>query len=226
MMFGAPKSVSVLWALLNEPERQTIEHAHRTGLLTAAEHLERTWAWARRGGAGWKEQTPGLLMAQFDHHTSRAYDPHIHTHTLIFNLAPRWDGSWGAVAGRELYRAQKDAGAVYQRALASELERLDYRLDFTQKTFRVAAIPYDVERAFSKRRQAIEEAACTYGYTTAKGVELARVWTLQAKQKVRLDGSFTAWEAEAKALGFELGPKHQYARSFVATPERPHFVET
>jgi conjugative relaxase-like TrwC/TraI family protein len=225
MIFSAPKSVSVLWALSNEPERQAIEHAHRSAVRTAAEHLERTWAWARRGRDGWKEQTAGLLMAQFDHHTSRASDPQIHTHCFIFNLAPRWDGSWGAVAGRELYRAQKDAGAVYRRALASELERLDYHLDREQKIFRVAAIPYDVERAFSKRRQAIEEAARAYGYTTAKGMEVANLRTVQAKREARLDGLFKAWEAEAKALGFELGPKRQHARPSVAATGRPHFAQ-
>jgi conjugative relaxase-like TrwC/TraI family protein len=58
-------------------------------------------------------------MAQFDHHTSRESDPQLHTHTFIFNLAPRRDGSWGAIVNRELYKAQKRAGATYRRSLAS-----------------------------------------------------------------------------------------------------------
>ncbi len=53
-------------------------------------------------------------MAQFDHHTSRESDPQLHTHAFIFNLAPRRDGSWGAIISRELYKAQKEAGATYR----------------------------------------------------------------------------------------------------------------
>ena len=83
-------------------------------MLAATTHLERTAAWARRGaGGGLREPTAGLLVAQFDHHTSLSADPQLHTHSFVFNLAPRRDGSWGAIISRELYKAQKDAGAVY-----------------------------------------------------------------------------------------------------------------
>jgi conjugative relaxase-like TrwC/TraI family protein len=44
-------------------------------------------------------------MAHFDHHTSRESDPELHTHIIIFNLAPRRDGSWGAIVCREFYNA-------------------------------------------------------------------------------------------------------------------------
>ncbi len=221
MTFSAPKSVSVLWALSEGPERQTIERAHQSAVLTATAHLERTAAWARRGRAGSvREQTAGLLMAQFDHHTSREADPQLHTHSFIFNLAPRRDGSWGAIVSRELYKAQKDAGAMYRRALAGELERLDYRLDHQKDGFRVAAIPRDIERAFSKRRQAIEEAARTHGYKTPKGMELATLRTRRAKGEARLDGLFKTWQAEAKALGFELNRDHQRTWPIAAASER------
>src|SRR5450755_1124620 len=154
MTFSAPKSVSVLWALSEGHDREAIEQAHRSAVLAATAHLEATAGWARRGrGGATRERTAGLLMAQFDHHTSRESDPQLHTHAFIFNLAPRRDGSWGAILSRELYKAQKQAGATYRRVLASELERQGVRLERQTNTFRVAAIPRDVERAFSKRRQ-------------------------------------------------------------------------
>ena len=220
MTFSAPKSVSVLWALSAERERQAIERAHQSAVLTATAHLERTAAWARRGRAGSvKEQTAGLLMAQFDHHTSRESDPQLHTHSFIFNLAPRRDGSWGAIVSRELYKAQKDAGAMYRRELASELVRLGYRLDLQKDGFRIAAIPRDIERAFSKRRQAIEEAALTHGYTTPKGMELATLRTRRAKQEAKLDGLFKTWQAAARTLGFELNRTRQQERMVPAPSE-------
>jgi conjugative relaxase-like TrwC/TraI family protein len=129
MTFSAPKSVSVLWALSEGHEREPIEQAHRSAVLAATTHLEATAGWARRGRQGaTRERTAGLLMAQFDHHTSRESDPQLHTHTFIFNLAPRRDGSWGAILSRELYKAQKEAGVTYRRALASELERQGIRI--------------------------------------------------------------------------------------------------
>ncbi|WP_316187721.1 MULTISPECIES: MobF family relaxase [unclassified Bradyrhizobium] len=206
MTFSAPKSVSVLWALSDAPERQIIAQAHRSAVLTATAQLEATAGWARRGRAGTtREQTAGLLMAQFDHHTSRESDPQLHTHTFVFNLAPRRDGSWGAIVSRELYKAQKQAGATYRRALASELERQGVRLEQQKDTFRVAAIPRHIERAFSKRRQAIEEAAKAHGYSTPKGMELATLRTRRPKRDAKLSELANHWRAEAKALGFDLG---------------------
>jgi conjugative relaxase-like TrwC/TraI family protein len=221
MTFSAPKSVSVLWALSPGQERPAIEQAHRAAVLAATRHLEATAAWARRGkGGAVREQTAGLLMAQFDHHTSRESDPQLHTHCFIFNCAPRRDGSWGAIISRDLYKAQKQAGAIYRHALGKELERQGHRLDWQKDNFRVAAIPRKVERAFSKRRQAIEEAARKHGYRTAKGMERATLRTRQPKKERKLDDLFKDWQAEAEALGFDLNRDRQ--QTFRQIPHAEH----
>jgi conjugative relaxase-like TrwC/TraI family protein len=226
MTFSAPKSVSVLWALSHEHDRRAIEQAHQSAVVAATTHLERVAGWARRGRAGSvRERTAGLLTAQFDHYTSRESDPQLHTHCFIFNFAPRRDGSWGAIVSRELYKAQKCAGRVYRRELGSELERLGYRLEQDSEKLRIALVPPDVERAFSKRRAAIEEAARAHGYKTAKGMELATLRTRRAKKDMRLEGLFKTWEAEAKAMGFQLNRDRQHARQPVATSsERPRLT--
>ena len=131
-------------------------------------------------------------------------DPQLHSHVLVLNLAPRKDGTWGAIVSRELYKAQKQAGAVYRAALAAELEREGHVVERLGDGFRMRAIPREIERAFSKRRQAIEAAAETYGYRSAKELELAALRTRRAKRDVRRDALFEAWRAEARAHGFEL----------------------
>lgn len=205
MTFSAPKSVSVMWALSEKDVRERIEKAHVKAVLKATKSLEQTSAWARRGKGGRvKERTAGLLVAQFDHHTSRDLDPQLHTHSFIFNLAPRKDGTWGAILSRELYKAQKEAGFEYRNALANELERDGFAIERTADNFRMKAIPERIEKAFSKRRQAIEEAAKTYGYDTAKGMELASLRTRQHKQKTETRELYGRWKSEANALGFEL----------------------
>jgi conjugative relaxase-like TrwC/TraI family protein len=205
MTYSAPKSVSVLWALSNEGERQAIIAAYQAAVATAVQQLERSAAFTRRGPAGKaREATAGLLVAAFDHHTSRESDPQLHTHCFVFNLAPRHDRSWGSILSRDLYQAQKATGAVYRKELAEGLERQGYVIDRQAGSFRVTTIPAEVERAFSKRRQAIEEAARAYGYSTPKGMELAALRTRRAKGEAKLESLFESWRNEAKALGYTL----------------------
>ena len=205
MTFSAPKSASVLWALSNENQRMFIETAHQKAVNKALNHLENNHAWARRGRRGSiKERTAGLLVAAFDHHTSRDLDPQLHTHAFIFNLAPRHDGSWGAIVGRELYLAQKEAGSMYRAEFANGLERSGVGITREAESFRVTAIPRDVERAFSKRREAIENAAETYGYSSAKGMEMAALRTRKPKQEMNREALLNMWREEAKTLGFDL----------------------
>jgi conjugative relaxase-like TrwC/TraI family protein len=217
--------MSVLWALSDAEKRPAIELAQRVAVATATKHLEQTAAFARRGkGGAIREPTAGLTLARFDHHTSRDLDPQLHTHVFVFNIAPRKDGSWGAIVSRELYKAQKQAGAIYRDALAAELERHGYGIERSANSFRVAAIPRDVERAFSKRREAIEAAAQTHGYHTPKGMEQAALRTRQAKRAMPRQQLFDAWKAEARAMGFELKPAQRLpsqARA-IAPNQRPH----
>ena len=130
MTYSAPKSVSVMWALSPEKERRTIESAHRQAVSAANKHVEDNAAWTRRGKSGaQREQVAGLVIARFHHHTSRDLDPQMHTHSFIFNTAPRRDGSWGSIVSRDLYKAQKEAGAVYRGHLANALEREGYAIE-------------------------------------------------------------------------------------------------
>lgn len=205
MTFSAPKSVSVMWALAPETDRAKIETAHRNAVRAATTHLEDNHAFTRRGkGGAIREPVAGLTIARFHHHTSRDLDPQIHTHAFIFNSAPRRDGSWGSLVSRDLYKAQKEAGAVYRSHLANELERGGHAVDRYGTTFRLKAIPRDIERAFSKRRQAIEQAADTHGYRTPKGMEQAALRTRQAKRPAQRADLFEAWKQEARTLGFDL----------------------
>lgn len=205
MTFSAPKSVSVMWALAPEADRKQIEAAHRRAVHAATTHLEDTHAFTRRGkGGATREPVAGLTIARFHHHTSRDLDPQLHTHAFIFNSAPRRDGSWGSLVSRDLYKAQKEAGALYRAHLANGLERGGHAVERFGTTFRLTVIPRDIECAFSKRRQAIEQAADTYGYRSAKGMERAALRTRLAKRPAQRAALFEAWKQEARTLGFDL----------------------
>mgnify|MGYP003633960582 CR=1 FL=1 len=214
MTYSAPKSVSVMWALSSPKDRAKIEAVHKNAVSAATRHLEDSHAFTRRGKGGKVlEPVAGLTIARFHHHTSRDLDPQLHTHAFIFNTAPRRDGTWGTIVSRDLYKAQKETGAVYRAHLANQLEREGYAVARNGTGFRLKAIPHNVERAFSKRRQSIEQAAATHGYRTPKGMELAALRTRQAKRPRERAALFKAWQVEAKTMGFNLSKARQQAQS-------------
>ena len=82
-------------------------------------------------------------------------------------------------------------------------------------------IPRDVEQAFSKRRQAIEEAARTHGYTTAKGMELAAIRTRRPKAEAKLETLRGLWREEAKDLGCKIACNIDPLRGHFASNSDP-----
>ena len=221
MTYSAPKSVSVMWALSPETDRAKIEAAHRSAVSAATRHLEDNHAITRRGkGGAIREPVAGLTIARFHHHTSRDLDPQLHTHAFIFNTAPRRDGTWGTLVSRELYKAQKETGAVYRAHLANQLEREGFAVQRQGRSFRLAAIPQNIERNFSKRRQAIEQAAEKFGYNTPKEMELAALRTRQAKRPRERAALFESWKQEAHALGFDLNKARAQTKHNIQIPAR------
>jgi len=121
LTFSAPKSVSVLWALGADDVRGPIEAAHRQAVETALSFLEETTGLTRRGQGGKRMERAELAFALFNHYSSRAFDPQVHTHALLINLAVRQDGTTGALWSQEFFRAKLAAGAMYQVELAAGL---------------------------------------------------------------------------------------------------------
>ena len=205
MTFSAPKAVSVVWALSPEKERQEIQAAQQKAVAAASSWLEEHAAFARRGKAGKiKEAAAGLLMAQFDHETSRDLDPQLHTHSFIFNMAPRQDGSWGAIVSRDLYRAQKQADHIYIRCLRQEMESLGYDTRDADNGFGIKTVPLHVEKTFSKRQQAITEEVEKKGYKSARQREIAALQTRRKKVVRGRSHLLKQWRKEAEDMGFEV----------------------
>jgi conjugative relaxase-like TrwC/TraI family protein len=119
------KSVSVLYALGDRKVGGAVLAAHLAGLAEAVTYLDEHVG-ARRGHGGAEHVAGrGLLAVGFDHRTSRAGDPLLHTHLVVANRVQGPDGHWTALDGRDLYRHRRAADAVYravyQRALTRSL---------------------------------------------------------------------------------------------------------
>jgi conjugative relaxase-like TrwC/TraI family protein len=161
LTFSAPKSVSIAWALSDPDLRKAIEQVQLSAVRQALGYLEEKAGFARVGTDGQKLEKCPLLFALFEHGTSRAMDPQLHTHALLINLTVHPDGRTTAVDSTYLYHFKMAAGAVYRAALAAGMQRLGF--DISQRQlgsslgFELSCIPREIIEEFSQRRAEIEE---------------------------------------------------------------------
>jgi len=203
--FSAPKSVSLL-AEIGEDSR--IPNAHHEATATALTYLQEYAAYARitENGETRLESTGNLVIATFDHHTSRSGDPQLHSHSVILNVTQRSDGEWRALAGEKLYEAKMAAGAVYRATLAHEMQELGYHIELTHTDgrFEVAGLSKEQLNEFSIRSQDIRQAMAEYGLTGAKEAERATLLTREAKKETDLEQLRDEWKARALDQGIDL----------------------
>lgn len=212
LTMSAPKSVSTM--ALVAGDRRLID-AHARAVTTALDYAERHAAATRirDGEAVERVNTGKLAIARFTHVTARATEngtpaPQLHTHSVIANATQREDGAWRSIESRDLYRLQKDIGAIYHRELATEVQRLGYAVTTNpDTTFEIDGVPQDVLRAFSPRAAQIEAALDERGKSraTASAAEknVIALDTRAPKRHVDQTTLTGTWRAEAEALGFD-----------------------
>jgi conjugative relaxase-like TrwC/TraI family protein len=123
LTFSAPKTASVLLGLLGGDAERAGLAAHDAAVKAALSVLEER-ATTRGGKDGVQRlDASGFTVLLVRHRTSRALDPQLHTHALVFAKVQGPDGRWRALDARVVFRAQRTFGAVYQSALRSELTR-------------------------------------------------------------------------------------------------------
>ncbi|HCM0912614.1 TPA: relaxase domain-containing protein [Vibrio parahaemolyticus] len=205
LCFSPPKSVSVVWARANVDMKNKIQKAQYNAICTAISHLEKHAAVTRRSHHGVKrEKVIGLTVATFEHSTSRALDPQLHTHCLVANVAPRFDGTWGTLESRDLFLWQASAGAVYKAELAFQLKSLGFSVERYQDTFQIAGVPASLCEHFSKRSHDIRERLNAAGVSSGKSSfgDIAVLDTRTKKQEVNRESLFIDWNSKMDELGF------------------------
>ena len=152
-----PKSVSVA-ALVGGDKR--IAAAHTEAVKIALAELERFAATRIRGAKrNADRRTSNIVAALFEHETSRALDPHLHTHCIVFNAThdPE-EGRWKALQNYEMLGAQKFVENVYYHELARALRTFGYTITNSARgDFELAELPREVCERFSKRHREIDD---------------------------------------------------------------------
>src|SRR5439155_13187030 len=206
LTFRAPKSVSILWGVGDQPTAREIREAHDAAVEDALGYLERVACRTRRGKGGLRRiPGNGFVAAAFRHRTSRAGDPQLHTHVVVGNMTRGADGRWSVFDGRLLFRHAKTAGYLYQAALRAELtERLGLRwTPVTRGTADVAGVSREIIEHFSERRAEIVERMRERGEYSARAAQVATLDTRRRKDYgVPVDRLREEWRARAAELGF------------------------
>jgi conjugative relaxase-like TrwC/TraI family protein len=201
---SAPKTVSLLWAFGDPAISEQVLAAHRTAVTETVKHLEKFAGHGLRGHQGDGHRaaqvgTDGLIVAGFEHLTSRADDPQIHTHLVIANLTHGNDGRWTALDTRALFRHQRTAGYLYQAVLRGELTT---RLGIAWGPVRngmaeITGIPEPLRREFSTRRAQIDAHLQATGGHGVAAAQVACLATRPAKSGRTVNELLPGWWARA-----------------------------
>ncbi len=160
--FSAPKSVSILALVTNDPR---IRAAEQKAVVAALKLIEqRSMTRVRKDGQQLDRPTGNLIGVTFPHSTSRENDPQIHTHAIIFNQTyDPVEKRFKALQPSEIYKSVALATEVYRTTLVAELHKLGYQTKPTPTGFEIQGVPAEVPDLFSKRRNAITKIAADLG---------------------------------------------------------------
>src|SRR3954451_23428622 len=206
LVFSPPKSVSLLHALGDEETRRAVTEAHLSAWQAALGYLEDEACVTRRGAQGvQREHAPGFVAAAYQHRTSRAQDPHLHTHVIVANVAQSpSDGKWRALDGEPILKNYRlAAGYLYQAQLRAELTRtLGVEWEHPHKGMaEVRHVPREVIREFSTRRAQVIQQVDGAGGGGFYAAQAAAHKTRERKEHVDLGPLRENWRARASEHG-------------------------
>ena len=135
LTFSPVKSGSVYWAGLLETGRDAeaanVVAAHRAAVAAAMAYVEEQVAYVRSGyhgktasgqSVGVYEEARGLVWIRWDHSTSRAQQPQLHSHVTVLNRAETVsDGVIRALASRGFKPIKQAADAIYTKVFEERL---------------------------------------------------------------------------------------------------------
>lgn len=242
LTFSAPKDVSVVWAVASETTRREIQNAQLTAVKAAIRYLEKHAAFTRTGKGGVNSERVKLLVACFEHGTSRAQDPQLHTHALVLNVCVSETGQTRTLLSRPLYLHKMAAGAIYRAELAAELRKLGFVIEPDGAFFNIEGVPSELAEFFSKRREEIERLLRSRGFHSQKAAETAARVTRNPKLEIPRVELLEMWKAAAASYDFQeanaeqlrsaahsqrpsrCGPKHVQQAIHQATAQQSYFT--
>lgn len=216
LIFGTPKSFSLLAALAPLERAAHLREAHAAAVRDVVAHLEHRAARTRRGRDGRLVPTEGFIAASFGHFTNRAGEPHLHTHVVVANLVRGVDGRWSCLDRRSLTRYARSAGAVYHASLRREVALAGFPIGWRVRPDGlgdVAGVPPSAIAACSSRRREV------LARSTVTGTASARA-RMAGAGITRRNGTEHDWEARAAEAGLDRSAAARLLASAGPAPNR------
>ena len=167
LTFSPPKSVSTLWALANPATRQAIYDCHRHAIDIVLDYAERMCSPPGRGRTGSSPKPiDGVIATAFTHFDSRAGDPQLHDHVIIWNRARSTsDGKWRTLDSKAIFQSRSALSSLHQGVLADLLTQqlgVDWEARASRYSQRgrweIAGVPEALLKLFSTRSGQIDTA--------------------------------------------------------------------
>ncbi len=161
LTFSAPKSLSVLAELSDKDTDLKIREAHAKAVEKTMQFVEK-YAQTREQIDGERKaiNTQNLVIAKFNHDTSREQDPQLHTHCFVLNMTQKKDGTWRALHNDLLFKHKMLFGQIYRNELAKNIKELGYDIEITnakQGLWELKDFNQDLLKEFSTRREQVEK---------------------------------------------------------------------
>jgi conjugative relaxase-like TrwC/TraI family protein len=202
-----PKSISALFAALSDSKKGDVLNAQEKAVQKALSFLEQVAGSCRTGHGGSERIEVGkLLMATFEHSTSRENDPQIHHHCVIMNLIAS-GGKVRTLDASLIYNWSRTIGAIYHAELAASFKELGYGVEAKgdKQVFEIVGVPDDLMGHWSKRKNQVEAVLDEMGADSSDHIakKHASLSSRKKKGEINRNELFEQWLEEAKAFEFE-----------------------
>jgi conjugative relaxase-like TrwC/TraI family protein len=212
LTFCAPKSVSLLHLLAPREIAAGVGAAHGAAVAEALGYLERVAIGVRRarGGQVTLLASTGAAAGEFVHRTSRALDPHLHTHLVVANVAQGVDGMWSAVDSRRVHAHLRAGQGIYHARLRFEItDRLGAEWEVHLSGLGdVVGVDGRLCHLFSQRSADMDEYVHRRKALTRNGPWGRVAFHATRPDKDRdhtVDALRAKWKQRASEFGFDLG---------------------
>jgi conjugative relaxase-like TrwC/TraI family protein len=166
LTFSPSKSVSVAWALADSATKEVIYDCHRRAIEFVTAYAEQYVFRSRSGLQGMvEEDITGVIAAAFTHWDSRAGDPQLHDHVVVWNRAKSVsDGAWRTLDSRGLFKATVMLSELHQGVLSDLLtETLGVGWDGVERRhsehrrWEISGVPDTLMEDFSRRSEQVRK---------------------------------------------------------------------
>ncbi|HCU0429613.1 TPA: conjugative transfer relaxase/helicase TraI [Serratia marcescens] len=230
LTFSAPKGISVL-AMLGGDKRLIAVHNHAVEVaVREVEKLASTRV--MEGGVSETKLTGNLVVALFNHDTSRDLDPQLHTHAVVANVTQH-DGKWQTLSSdtvgktgfiESVYANQVTFGQIYRHVFRQDVEAMGYKTKTVGPHGMWEPDNMDsVIDVFSKRSHAIDAAAGPDA--SLKSRDMATLDTRKAKVASDPAALAVVLMQEMKATGFDIQAYMAEAQSRTMVTPSPTLLE-